>query len=183
MIHPMNTLKTLTLEILAVTMALTFSVAAKAVTDPLVGTKAPSFQLKNHDGKEFSLDSRKGKWTVLYFYPKAETPGCTKQACAFRDSLNKVQALKADVYGVSVNTVAEQAAFRKNHQLNFDLLADEEGKVASLYGAKMPLMPMAKRWTYILDPDLKIRSVDKDVDPVKDPDRVVEKLKQLQQAH
>lgn len=144
-----------------------------------LGQTAPLFILKNQSGKDFSLASRKGHWTVLYFYPKSETPGCTKQACAFRDSLSKIRTLGAEVFGVSVNSVEDQAKFRTNHKLNFDLLADD-GKVTELYGAKMPVVKMAKRWTFVLDPELKIRAIDKDVDPVKDPDRVAEKLKEFQ---
>jgi len=144
------------------------------------GDNAPLFTLKNQDGKEISLQSRQGKWTVLYFYPKSETPGCTKQACAFRDSINEIRKLNADVIGVSVNSVAEQAEFKKHHNLNFELLADEKGTVTDLYGAKMIVVTMAKRWTFILNPELKIKSIDRDVDPVKDATHVLEKLQSLQ---
>ncbi len=85
---------------------------------------APTFIVKTHEGKNFDLSSRKGKWTVLYFYPKADTPGCTQQACAFRDSINVIRDQGADVFGVSVDTVSDQAAFHKKHHLNFVLLAD-----------------------------------------------------------
>ena len=142
---------------------------------------APSFTLKNQAGKEFKLESRRGKWTVLYFYPKSETPGCTKQACAFRDGLAKIRKLGAEVYGVSVNSVQDQSKFHQHHHLNFDVLADENGEVTELYGVKMPIVKMAKRWTFLIDPELKIRAIDKDVDPVKDPDHVVENLKKLQE--
>ncbi len=144
------------------------------------GSQAPNFSLQNQKGEKFDLQSRKGTWTVLYFYPKAETPGCTKQACAFRDNIEKIRKLGAQVYGVSVNSVEEQSQFTKNHNINFDLLADSEAKVTELYGAKMPVVKMAKRWTFILDPELKIRSIDKDVDPIKDANRVAEKMKTLQ---
>lgn len=142
------------------------------------GDMAPHFVLKNQDGKEFSLQSRQGKWTVLYFYPKAETPGCTKQAGAFRDKLNEIRKLDAEVIGVSVNSIADQASFKKNHNLNFELLADEEGKVTELYGAKVPLITIAKRWTYILDPELKIKMINKDVDPATDAALVLQKLQE-----
>ena len=145
------------------------------------GQDAPLFILPNQAGKEFALASRKGAgWTVLYFYPKAETPGCTKQACAFRDSIKLLRALDAEVYGISADTVQDQAAFHDHHQLQFDLLADPEGSVISQYGAKIPVIGLAKRWTFILDPDLKIRSIQKDVDPALDAKRVAEELKNLQ---
>jgi len=145
-----------------------------------MGEEAPKFSLKNQDGQEFKLESREGHWTVLYFYPKADTPGCTKQACAFRDNIDKIRALGAEVYGISVNTVKDQSLFHKKYGLKFDLLADEAGQVTRLYGAKMPILTIAKRWTFLIDPKLRIRSIDKTVDPVKDPSHVVEKLMALQ---
>ena len=151
-----------------------------ALADISVGAKAPLFEAKTHLGADFSLASQKGRWTVLYFYPKAETPGCTKQACAFRDSINKITALKADVYGISTDTVTAQNAFYKKHNLNFTLLADPESKVTELYGSKMPVLKMSKRWTFIIDPDLVIRSINKDVDPAKDSEQVANKIKELQ---
>ncbi len=145
-----------------------------------VNDVAPSFTSQNQDGKNFDLSSRKGKWTVLYFYPKAGTPGCTKQACAFRDSIDKIRALGAEVYGISADTVSDQAAFHKEHKLNFDLLADPDDKVVNLYGSKMPALKMSKRWTFIVDPDLKIRNVMKDVDPMTDSVRVAQEISNLQ---
>lgn len=147
--------------------------------DVKVGDQAPTFKIKTHEGIEFDLNSRKGKWTVLYFYPKAETPGCTKQACAFRDSVNKIRDEDADVFGVSADTVEDQAKFHKNHHLNFTLLADGNLDVIKLYGTKMPVMNMSQRWTFVIDPSLKIRAVDKKVDPVKDAEKVAEIIKKL----
>ena len=144
-----------------------------------VNDQAPLFKLKNQADVEFDLASRKGKWTVLYFYPKAGTPGCTKQACAFRDSIKKIRDLGAEVYGISTDTVSDQAKFHKEHHLTFDLLADADAKVTELYGAKMPLVKVSKRWTFIIDPQLKIKNVLKDVDPAMDPDRVVAEIKKL----
>lgn len=140
---------------------------------------APLFKVKNHTGAEFDLASRKGKWTVLYFYPKAGTPGCTKQACAFRDSIQKIRDLGAEVYGISTDTAADQAKFHKEHRLTFDLLADADAKVTELYGAKMPLVKVAKRWTFIIDPQLKIKNALKDVDPAMDSERVAAEIAKL----
>ena len=144
------------------------------------GDTAPTFKIKNQLGQDFDLSSRKGHWTVLYFYPKSETPGCTQQACAFRDNIKKVRSAGAELFGVSINSVQDQAGFRERHHLGFDLLADEDGKITDLYGAKMRKHKMANRWTFILDPDLKIRAIDKNEDPVKNADHVVAKLKELQ---
>lgn len=140
---------------------------------------APLFTAKTQTGTDFDLKTRKGKWTVLYFYPKAGTPGCTKQACAFRDSIQKIRALGAEVYGISTDTVEDQAKFHKEHRLNFDLLADADAKITNLYGSKMPVVKVSKRWTFIIDPELKIRNVLKDVDPALDSERVASEIAKL----
>ena len=147
--------------------------------DLKINDMAPLFKAKNQAGVEFDLASRKGKWTVLYFYPKAGTPGCTKQACAFRDSVKKIRDLGAEVYGISTDTIEDQAKFHKEHHLSFDLLADPEAKVTELYGAKMPVVKVAKRWTFIIDPQLKVKNVLRDVDPAVDSERVVDEIKKL----
>lgn len=147
--------------------------------DLKIGDKAPVFKTKTHTGADFDLNMRKGTWTVLYFYPKAGTPGCTKQACAFRDSIDQIRSQGADVFGISADTVAEQASFHKEHSLNFTLLADDGNKIIDLYGAKIPMMKMAKRWTFIVDPELKIRWVEKDVDPAMDAKKVATEIQRL----
>lgn len=150
--------------------------------DLKVGDTAPEFKIKTDAGTDFDLASRKGQWTVLYFYPKAETPGCTKQACAYRDNIKKVQAQGAEIFGISADDVASQAKFKKNHQLNFTLLADPNEDVIKLYGTKMPLLPMSKRWTFIVDPDLKIRAIDKDVDPAVDALKTADRIAEFKKA-
>ncbi len=159
-----------------------FSSSAHAAPDLKVADPAPVFEVKTQDGANFNLNSRIGQWTVLYFYPKAETPGCTKQACTLRDNIDKIRAQGADVYGVSIDTVEAQSAFHKNHKLNFTLLADADGKVTNQYGVKMPVMNMAKRWTFILGPDLKIRMIQKDVDPVADSMKTADIIAKLKAA-
>lgn len=143
------------------------------------GDPAPIFSALNQENKNFDLNSQKGKWTVLYFYPKAGTPGCTKQACAFRDSIKKIRDLGAEVFGISADTVSEQAAFHKEHHLNFDLLADPDAKVIEMYGTNRMITKYSKRWTFILDPDLKVRNVMKDVDPVLDSENVAKEIAKL----
>lgn len=147
-----------------------------------VGDLAPDFTLKTQDSSEFKLSSRKGLWTVLYFYPKADTPGCTKQACAFRDRIKVIRDQGADVFGISVNSVKDQLDFHKKHALNFQLLADEKAEVTKLYGAKMPVLNISKRWTFIIDPDLKIRALEKDVDPAFDSQRVADAIVKFKQT-
>lgn len=158
--------------------SLVFSQNIQAV-ELKVGDTAPTFITKTHEGTDFDLNSRKGKWTVLYFYPKASTPGCTKQACAFRDNIEAIRKLGAEVYGVSYDSVTDQAKFHKNQRLNFTLLADEKSDILKLYGTKMAVIGLSKRWTFILDPTLKIRSIDKDVDPVMDAKKVAATIEAL----
>jgi peroxiredoxin Q/BCP len=161
-------------------VALVFAAGA-ARAEIQVGDKAPEFKLPNQAGETFDLASRKGQgWTVLYFYPKAGTPGCTDQACAFRDSIKVIREKGAEVYGISADTVKDQAAFHKEHKLSFDLLADPDATVIKLYDAKYPVVSYAKRWTFILDPDLVVRHIDHDVDPVLDAKNSAAKLAELQ---
>lgn len=148
-----------------------------------VGSPAPLFKTKTHAGEDFDLASRKGKWTVLYFYPKADTPGCTKQACAFRDKIQQVRDLGAEVFGVSADSVEDQSKFHKKYNLNFTLLADKNADIINLYGTKMPMVKISKRWTFILDPELKIRAVEKDVDPTHDADYVTKVISDLKAKH
>ena len=150
--------------------------------EPLaVGQPAPGFQLAAQDGQTVRLADRQGKgWTVLYFYPKAGTPGCTTQACAFRDAIKSVRNQNAEVYGVSTDPVAALAGFHKEHRLNFTLLSDPDARVTEAYGVKVPVLNLAKRWTFIIDPNLVIRDINDDVDPALDAQIVADRLKKLQ---
>ncbi len=146
-----------------------------------VGQQAPLFTLHAQDGSTIDLASRQGKgWTVLYFYPKAGTPGCTTQACAFRDAIKVIRSENADVFGISTDDVENLQKFHKEHQLTFTLLSDPDAKVTEAYGVKMPIVTVAKRWTFILDPSLVIRQIDDDVDPAMDAMRVAKELQKLQ---
>ena len=145
-----------------------------------VGKPAPLFSLKNQNDKMISLEENKGKtWTVVYFYPKAGTPGCTTQACAFRDSINVILNEGAVVFGISTDSVSAIKGFHEKHHLNFDLLSDVDGKISVAYGTKMPLLTMSKRVTFIVDDKLMIRSIDENVDPAFDAKKVAEKIKQM----
>jgi len=165
-------------QLMVIVIASLFSYVSLA-SELKVSDAAPEFKVPTQEGKEFDLTSRKGQWTVLYFYPKAGTPGCTTQACAFRDKIQKIRDQGAEVFGLSADSVKDQAKFHQEHHLNFTLLADEDAKVVKLYGSKMPLMSMSKRWTFILDPELKIRAIDKDVDPAMDADKVAAQIAKL----
>ena len=165
--------------LVSVACAGSFSVAARAQV--ALDKPAPTFSLKDQDGKDFDLAARKGKgWTVLYFYPKADSPGCTTQACAFRDTIKRIQEKNAILVGISADDQAKQKDFHKKHDLNFSLLSDPDLKVIELYGVKAPIVGLAKRWTFIVDPDLVVRSVEPNVDPAFDAEWTAETIDELQ---
>jgi peroxiredoxin Q/BCP len=133
------------------------------------GTKAPAFTLTSDSGEKIKLSQFKGSPVVLYFYPKDDTPGCTKEACAFRDAEKKLAKSKAIVLGVSPDTVESHVKFRDKFTLNFPLLADPEHKVADAYGAWREKNMYGKklmgiqRSTYLIDATGKIAKVWKKV--------------------
>ncbi|KAJ4957652.1 hypothetical protein NE237_024763 [Protea cynaroides] len=116
------------------------------------GKVPPSFTLKDQDGRNVSLSKFKGKPVVLYFYPADETPGCTKQACAFRDSYEKFKKAGAEVVGISGDDTASHKAFAKKYRLPFTLLSDEGNKVRKEWGVPADLFgTLPGRETYVLD--------------------------------
>jgi peroxiredoxin Q/BCP len=118
------------------------------------GSPAPDFTLKSTDGKEIGLSQFKGqKNVVLYFYPKDDTPGCTKEACAFRDDISQITAKDAVVLGVSVDDTASHQAFTSKFNLNFPLLSDIGGTVSKAYDAFNPEKGMSRRVTAVIGKD------------------------------
>ena len=101
---------------------------------PAVGEPAPDFSLRSVDGKVVSLKELRGKKVVLYFYPKDDTPGCTKEACSFRDNLGRVTSKGAIILGVSRDDTVSHVKFREKYDLNFPLLSDDKGRVTEAYG-------------------------------------------------
>ncbi len=166
---------------LATMVSIFFSYSSQSNAQVEEGKTAPILKLQTQDGKTFDLTERKDKgWTVVYFYPKADSPGCTTQACAFRDTINKIKAKDAVLIGVSTDSKEAQKAFHDKHKLNFDLLSDADGKATSEWGIKVPLMGIAKRWTFIIDKNLIVRSVEPDVDPAFDAKWTADTLEELQ---
>ncbi len=162
-------------------VALVFSQMARAGELPKVGAIAPDFNLPDQDGKTHQLKDYAGKWLVLYFYPKDDTPGCTQEACAFRDDLHKISALGAQVVGISVDDSNSHAEFAKKYHLPFPLLADKSTEVAARYGALMNLgvFKYAKRYTFLIDPQGKIAKVYEKVETSRHSQEIIEDLKQL----
>src|SRR2546426_813928 len=129
------------------------------------GGPAPDFRLPADDGKTYSLKDLRGQKVVLYFYPKDDTPGCTKEACSFRDNLARVRSKKAVVLGVSKDDIASHAAFRKKYSLSFPLLSDPKGEVLNAYGVWKEKNLYGKtfmgieRTTYVIDETGRIKKV------------------------
>lgn len=136
-----------------------------------VNDKAPAFSLQDENGKEVSLQGLRGKIVVLYFYPRADTPGCTVQACAFRDTYKQIQKTGAVLLGVSPDTVKAQKKFQEKFQLPFPLLADADKKVAESYGVVQEKNMYGKkvmgiaRTTFVIGPEGKIQHIFPKVKP------------------
>lgn len=148
---------------------------------PDVGSVAPAITLPDQDGKIWRLADQRGHWVVLYFYPKNDTPGCTEEACQFRDDWHALTSLGAHVVGVSVDAIASHKKFSSKYHLPFPLLADEAASVARSYGAVSDFLvvKLAKRYTFLIDPQGKIAKTYLQVDTSRHSKEVVEDLQRL----
>jgi thioredoxin-dependent peroxiredoxin len=179
---------------LVTTLALTLTVGALAQTPaqapaaaakpgaPTVGTAAPAFRLQDQNGKWTTLEDFKGKWLVLYFYPKDNTPGCTTQACELRDNIFAYRRANVAILGVSVDDVESHKKFAEEHSLPFPILADSDKVTAKAYGVlykALGVMEVARRETFIIDPNGKIAKHYKQVNPKGHSEMVVADLKSL----
>jgi thioredoxin-dependent peroxiredoxin len=150
------------------------------------GKKAPAFSLQDQSGKTHSLKDYAGKPLVLYFYPKDDTPGCTTEACSFRDNLPDFKKLKTAVLGVSVLDTKSKAKFAGKHDLNFPLLADEDHAVADKYGAWQEKSLYGKKYlgvariSYLIDADGKVAKRWDKVSVKEHVDEVLEAVKELE---
>jgi peroxiredoxin Q/BCP len=128
-----------------------------------IGTSAPDFTLPATNGKNISLSKDlAGKPCVLYFYPKDFTPGCTKEACEFRDQFATFRNLEVDVLGISRDNIDSHKKFKETHKLPFELLSDVNGSVCKAYEALIPIIGIPKRISYLLDKEHKIVAVYQD---------------------
>ncbi len=138
---------------------------------PRIGTKAPPFKLPSSTGETIDLATLKGQRVVLYFYPRADTPGCTKQACGFRDAIASYKQLGVPVFGISPDPVKDVTKFAEKFQLNFPLLADADHAVAEQYGVWVEKTMYGKKYlgvnrtTFIIDADGKVAHVMEKVKP------------------
>lgn len=147
------------------------------------GDDAPTFTLPDNQGRQVSLSEFKGKWVVLYFYPKDDTPGCTTEACHFRDDFKLLEKLGAQVVGMSIDDSFSHKKFADKYNLPFPLLSDSSGEVASLYGAlnNFLVIKLAKRYTYLINPEGKIAKIYLSVDTSKHSQEIIEDLKKLKE--
>jgi len=158
---------------------------AAAAGAPQVGALAPAFKLQDQTGKWHSLSDYKGHWVALYFYPKDDTPGCTTQACSFRDNVFAFKKENAVILGISVDDVASHKAFAEKHGLPFTLLADPDKAVTREYGVLktyMGVMEMARRDTFLIDPDGKVAKHYESVEPEGHSQVVLDDIKALKAA-
>ncbi len=147
----------------------------------ILNSAAPEFELTDQNGRIHSLNDYRGKWVVLYFYPKDDTPGCTKEACHFRDDIVAMQKIDAQILGVSLDSEKSHAKFADKYSLPFPLLADTDGRVAKSYGALTSLGPLkfAKRHTFIIDPQGKVARVYRTVKPATHSNEVIAAITEL----
>lgn len=149
---------------------------------PEVGQAAPAFRLQDQKGAWHALADRTGKWTVLYFYPKDFTPGCTTQVCTFRDDIIALRKAGAEVWGVSLDDVKSHAEFAGKYKVPFPLLSDADQAVAKAYGvlaSNAAGMSYARRETFLVDPAGKVARRYRDVDPKENSKQVLADLAAL----
>lgn len=155
---------------------------ALAASHLAIDGDAPNFSLKDTKGKLHTLSDYRGQYLVLYFYPKNDTPGCTKEACHFRDDMSQLEKLGAKVIGVSVDSSESNGKFAEKYNLPFTLLADSDGKVAASYNALTNLfvIKIAKRHTFLIDPNGKIKKIYTSVNVSNHSQQIIDDLKILQ---
>jgi peroxiredoxin Q/BCP len=153
-----------------------------------VGDPAPSFVLPDADGNRVKLEDLKGKWVVLYFYPRDNTPGCTKEACGFRDAYADYQTSDVVVLGVSTDDAKSHVKFATKHDLPFPLLVDDGGNVAAEYGSYGLKKFMGKEYmgitrsTFLIDPAGQLAKIYRKVKPEPHAQEVLRDITELQQA-
>jgi peroxiredoxin Q/BCP len=168
------------IALLLLTILLSATVVAGET--PSVGSEAPTFRLQDQNGEWHALEDYSGQWLAVYFYPKDDTPGCTKEACNFRDNIYAFKAIDAAVVGISIDDVESHKEFSDKYKLPFTILADEDSTTARDYGVlrDYKLIKLASRQSFLIDPEGKIAKHYDDVDPDKHTDEVLADIKAFQ---
>lgn len=150
-----------------------------------IGSPAPNFSLPSQTGKVHSLSDQSGKWVIVYFYPKDDTPGCTKEACSFRDHASAFDGKNVTIFGVSKDDIESHDAFAKKYSLNFSLLADTDKKTLQAYEAWGEKMSMGQktigtlRLTYLIDPKGMIAKTYPNVKPEEHAEEILRDIESL----
>ncbi len=171
-------------KLLTILLFVFMALPAFAGEAPEEGSAAPSFKLQDQNGDWHTLDEYRGKWLAIYFYPKDDTPGCTTEACNFRDNIYAFKAIGAAVVGISVDDVDSHKEFSEKYKLPFTLLADPNHKTAEEYGVlkDYKLMKLASRQSFLVDPDGIIAKHYDDVDPETHTTQVLADIKTLSEV-
>lgn len=148
------------------------------MTTPKIGDPAPQFSSVDSDGKPISLSDFQGKTVVLYFYPRANTPGCTREGISFRDSQRWFQDHRVVVLGVSTDSPAAQKKFKEKYSFNFTMVSDKGGEISKLYGVLRPT-GTAERTTFLIDPEGKLAYAFQKVRPDGHAEEVIRKIQEL----
>ena len=148
-------------------LAFTLLMATAVFAAPKVGEPAPAFRMQDQNGEWHTLSDYRGKWVALYFYPKDDTPGCTTQACAFRDNIFAFRKIDAEIVGISLDDVESHQEFAEKYSLPFTLLSDKDGDTAKKYGVlkNFGVMKIASRQSFLIDPQGQIVKHYEKVDP------------------
>ncbi len=144
--------------------------------DVAVGKPAPDFSAKAHDGTDLTLSALKGKPVVVYFYPKDETPGCTKEACAFRDAWKDLEKSGVVLIGISSDSAESHRAFAKHHELPFHLVSDESGAIAKSFGVPNRAGFLGRQ-SFVIGRDGNVKKIYRDVEVTKHASEVLEDIK------
>jgi peroxiredoxin Q/BCP len=166
-------------KILSIALVTLFSFSVFAGDSPAVGSEAPDFKLQDQNADWHTLQEYRGQWLAVYFYPKDDTPGCTTEACNFRDNIYAFKAIGAAVVGISVDDVDSHKEFSEKYKLPFTLLADEGGETAKSYGVlrDYKLLTLASRQSFLINPDGIIVKHYEDVDPDEHTNEVLTDIK------
>ncbi|MBT8049109.1 MAG: peroxiredoxin [Xanthomonadales bacterium] len=173
-----------TLALIALIALISIAATLNADDAPAVGSTAPAFNLQDQNGDWHKLEDFRGTWLAVYFYPKNDTPGCTTEACNFRDNIYAFKAIGASVVGISVDDVDSHKEFSDKYKLPFTILADENGETARSYGVlrDWKLVKIASRQSFLVNPEGVIAKHYEDVDPDTHTMQVLADLEKLMDA-
>ena len=151
---------------------------------PATGSDAPPFNLQDQNGEWHTLEEYRGQWLAVYFYPRDDTPGCTTEACNFRDNIYAFKAIGAAVVGISVDDVESHKEFSDKYKLPFTILADEDNETAKAYGVlrDYKLVKLASRQSFLIDPEGKVAKHYGDVDPDTHTEEVLADIKAFMES-